>query len=226
VSTQMTRPNYLFIGLLFISFAFHYVIFIQIVDIYRSSNTTYIELTVQNESKPVVRSIPRPRIKQSQPKIYNSSIQNIQPRSIPNLSIDPVNPIQHDPLSETIDTPKMPTVPNYSGFHAETWNPQGIFGDFISRNDYHEMLRNRIESNKKYPSIAKRRHLEGRVKVRLSIDANGMIETVTIAKSSGYKILDNAAVESVKNSSPFPPPPENLFRVPLLIELTIVFELT
>ncbi|SEH32863.1 energy transducer TonB [Magnetospirillum fulvum] len=49
-----------------------------------------------------------------------------------------------------------------------------------------------------YPLSARRRGLEGRVQLRIAIDASGRVETVDVATSSGSETLDDAAVEAVR----------------------------
>ena len=48
-----------------------------------------------------------------------------------------------------------------------------------------------------YPPLALRLGYQGQVLVAVSIEANGKIASVTLARSSGFRILDLAAVESV-----------------------------
>ena len=48
-----------------------------------------------------------------------------------------------------------------------------------------------------YPPLALRLGYQGQVRVAVSIEANGEIASVTLARSSGFRILDLAAVESV-----------------------------
>jgi len=72
---------------------------------------------------------------------------------------------------------------------------------------YKSRLRQLIESQKKYPRRAKRRGLQGVVKVSFVIMANGTVSQIQIVKSSGSRILDNAAKNTVKKISrrlPFP----------------------
>lgn len=49
-----------------------------------------------------------------------------------------------------------------------------------------------------YPAIAQRRQWQGKVLVEFTIFSTGVIEHVKIRKSSGYSILDNAALDAVK----------------------------
>ncbi|WAK02531.1 energy transducer TonB [Methylobacter sp. YRD-M1] len=50
----------------------------------------------------------------------------------------------------------------------------------------------------KYPAVAKRRGWQGKVRLRVSVSAEGYSEAVAIHSSSGYEALDESAVEAVK----------------------------
>ena len=49
-----------------------------------------------------------------------------------------------------------------------------------------------------YPETARRAGWEGRVTVRVEVSADGLPMSVTLAKSSGYGVLDQAALRAVK----------------------------
>ncbi len=49
-----------------------------------------------------------------------------------------------------------------------------------------------------YPETARRSGWEGRVIVRVEVSSEGVPTSVTLAKSSGYGVLDQAALRSVK----------------------------
>lgn len=50
-----------------------------------------------------------------------------------------------------------------------------------------------------YPQAARKARWEGSVVVRLLIDTNGSVASVTVRQGSGYDVLDQAAVQAVKN---------------------------
>jgi periplasmic protein TonB len=50
-----------------------------------------------------------------------------------------------------------------------------------------------------YPELARRRHQEGLVLLAVKVTAQGRAERVEIKKSSGFSLLDNAAVEAVRD---------------------------
>lgn len=64
-----------------------------------------------------------------------------------------------------------------------------------------------LERRKKYPADAKRRGERGIVYVRFRIDDNGNVQSVSLARSSGYPALDNEVLSLVRRASPVPAPP-------------------
>lgn len=55
----------------------------------------------------------------------------------------------------------------------------------------------------RYPKIAKERNQSGRVLISLSLRPNGNLENINIEKSSGFKSLDQSAINSIKKLSEF-----------------------
>lgn len=86
-------------------------------------------------------------------------------------------------------------------------------------------IRNRIAKHKFYPRLARRRGLEGQPVVHFKITRSGIIQDLHVALSSGSGILDDAALESVKQGAPFPVIPKALNRDSLTIQLPIAFTL-
>jgi len=70
---------------------------------------------------------------------------------------------------------------------------------------YVEAWRQKVEKigNLNYPEAAKDQKLYGRLRMTVSIKADGSIENVEINESSGYKILDDAARRIVEMASPY-----------------------
>lgn len=85
---------------------------------------------------------------------------------------------------------------------------------------YLAIIRAHIEQNKRYPRFSKRQNHEGTSIIRLVIAKDGSIVKITLLSSSGYSTLDKAAMDAVKNSSPFSPPSDyGLGKVSLDIPL-------
>ncbi|SPD72904.1 TonB related protein [uncultured Desulfobacterium sp.] len=220
---QKSKANWLFRGLIGVSLIIHIVIFMHISGFYQTSALSFIEMTLDDISKPFSRDIPRPRIKQKhEEKPRDVKKLHVRQLPIPKFNIDPVDKNLNDALTEDISIPKVPDV---SSLGIADWNPVSEV-NYTTPDDYYEMVRLRIESRKRYPDSARLKHIEGRTTVRFVIDQDGKASDVEVIQAARYQILNGAALEAVKKASPFPRPPAHLFKGPLHMELTILFELT
>lgn len=59
------------------------------------------------------------------------------------------------------------------------------------------------------PQLAKQLGQHGEPIVRLRLDRRGRVAYYAIDRSSGYQVIDQAALEMVRRAQPFPPPPAN-----------------
>lgn len=218
--TDKKQPNWVLRGMVLISLGIHVVIFMHIAGIYRSNALTVIELTVRNE-KPDARSIPRPRMRHKTPEVNDVNKIDFRKQRVPQMKIDPIKTDNPDTITEQI---AMPDTSALSADAAE-WSPMGA-ANYLTKGDYFDMLRLKIESNKKYPPTAQKRQIEGRVVVGFTLNPAGQVTSAEIVQSSRHSALDRAALNAVKAASPFPRPPANLFDGPLQMKITIVFELT
>jgi len=74
--------------------------------------------------------------------------------------------------------------------------------------------------NINYPEEARRRGLSGDLVLDVVLAANGSLDEVKIIRSSGYKLLDDAAMRIVALSAPFQPFPENIRQETDLLHIT------
>jgi protein TonB len=80
--------------------------------------------------------------------------------------------------------------------------------------------------NLNYPAEAKARKIYGRLQLTVAIKADGEIEGVEINRSSGYKILDQAALRIVRLASPFEPFPANIRQDTDILHITRTWTFT
>jgi len=90
--------------------------------------------------------------------------------------------------------------------------------DFI--NELYELL----NKNKKYPKMAKRRHLEGTSYVGFTLCKDGSIKDVVLIKSSGHKILDKASLKLLKKIGFYKPIPETVSKASLNLKIPIKYK--
>ena len=77
---------------------------------------------------------------------------------------------------------------------------------------YVDKWRQKIEriGNLNYPEEAKSKKLYGSLQLTVAIKADGEVESVEINRSSGHKVLDQAAVRIVRLAAPFERFPDNI----------------
>ena len=216
-SKNKRKHNWLLCGLVGISFGIHLLIFIHIAGFYHSEALTYIELTLKDFSKPPSRNIARARLLPDTPRrLKDIKRLNVHEINIPKLKQIKMDLLEKNLPDSLVESINLPDIPDNSTVRSND----------LTSNDYFEMVRIRIESHKRYPRAAKTRQIEGRVTVRFVIGADGRISSSKVVKSSQHRTLDQAALNAVKEASPFPIPPRDLFNGPIPLEITIMFELT
>lgn len=229
IDSLKRKPNRLLQGLIFISLAVHFVLFLHISGIYRSKTLTYIELTMQDMSESLTRTIPRPVSRSKTPD---------QPREVKRVEVkqrmQPVKPVKIDPIQGDFSEGLMEgiSVPEIDSGMAgveDTYRISDFVGndvEFGTSQDYLEMVILKIESVKEYPEQAKVMKKEGSVTVGFVVTLQGMVKDVRIIKSCRHDILNNAALKAVNDASPFPKPPLRFFNKEIPLQLNIIFETT
>ncbi len=75
--------------------------------------------------------------------------------------------------------------------------------------DYIKEIKAKINANWSFPKRAIKEGYEGRVTILFLIDYSGTLKDISVVHSSGYKILDTAALHAISMAQPFEPfPPE------------------
>lgn len=87
-------------------------------------------------------------------------------------------------------------------------------------NENFAYIRDRILKNVSYPDTARRKGWEGKVVLSFVIMANGSVKAFKIIQSSGFTVLDKSAIETVRDTAPFPRPPgEAQLVIPITYQL-------
>ncbi len=224
---RLRQPNWLLRGLILASLVVHFFIFLHIAGLYRSNVLTYIELTL---TQPVPqRSLPRPRTKPKLPPPPPAALSKpllptpLTPRP-PDIAAPAVQAAPSMPAA--IEAPSQITAPIPE---VAQWSPAPAVQqaqDFDTAQNYLAMVKLRIESHKRYPDSARIRQVEGSATIGFTISLDGTLKDSSLAQSSGHESLDMAALQAVRDSAPFPPPPPAFFSEEISLQVTIQFELT
>jgi protein TonB len=93
---------------------------------------------------------------------------------------------------------------------------------FIS---YNRWLKIKVESVLKYPELAAISGYQGTLFIKFDIMKDGSLGGLEILKSSGYKILDDEALRSIRLSAPFQPLPDDWNMERYSIRAAVIFYL-
>jgi protein TonB len=91
--------------------------------------------------------------------------------------------------------------------------------------DYLDRLRRHIRRFMVYPEVAKKQKQQGDGVMTVLLRRDGTVVDVWIARSSGYLVLDQAALKAVRDSSRVPPFPDRFPNAEGEIDLPFDFHL-
>jgi periplasmic protein TonB len=91
--------------------------------------------------------------------------------------------------------------------------------------DYLERVRRWINKYKNYPDAAKKQKQQGGPLLAIRLRRDGTVLDVQIDKSSGFPLLDEAALKAVRDASPVPPFPASYTDDVAEIDLPFKFQL-
>jgi TonB family protein len=90
---------------------------------------------------------------------------------------------------------------------------------------YMRIVQETILKNVSYPVEAQRANLSGEVVLSLHLLSNGQLVGVMVSESSGHKLLDKAAVYTVKRLAPYPAFPKGLLLKEIWVEVPITYQM-
>jgi protein TonB len=91
--------------------------------------------------------------------------------------------------------------------------------------EYLERVRRWLAKHKKYPAEARKRKQEGSVVVEFVLARDGAVLDAQIERSSGFPLIDEAALDMLQRASPVPPVPPAYRGERLRIAIPVRFSL-
>lgn len=215
------------------------IYFITAVDTYSDKNVKVIDIrkvclsTVTPKSEPKVVQEPKPVEPKPKP---------IEPKPKPKPKPKPIEkkpepkPIEPEPEPEPVSEPepikedtqdivekKVLSQPKQTKKQENISNADTKLNDDMmkaKRELFIAELIKRINSNKSYPRSARRRAIEGNIKVEFTITADGRVRDIKII--SGHDIFKKSAIEAIENSFPVEIP-KDIFHFPKKFKVDIVY---
>jgi len=90
---------------------------------------------------------------------------------------------------------------------------------------YQDMVKQKIQQARRYPLWAKKQHIEGTVSMSFVISPDRPARDIRILRYSGYSILDDEAVATIKRAESFPHMPKHRNNRSVRMDVAIVFAL-
>ena len=94
-----------------------------------------------------------------------------------------------------------------------------------SMSNYLGKIVSRLKRQKRYPSSARQKKLQGTAVIAFTVKANGGVAGVRLRRSSGHPALDREVRAMLRRAAPFPPIPKNSRRRALLLSVPITFRM-
>jgi periplasmic protein TonB len=90
---------------------------------------------------------------------------------------------------------------------------------------WEKALVSHLNRYKRYPRTARRRRIEGDVRVRFGVDRAGQISAAAVVASSGFAALDEEALAVLQRASPLPAPPAQVSGATFDLVLPLQFRI-
>jgi len=156
-------------------------------------------------------------------------VQEVRPEPPPPAQARPEPQIAPPPVAPQAERDPTPRAEPQPLARAETPAPvirQGpSLPDPGALKAYGETLVRAFDKKKSYPRLARQRNWQGTTQLKLHIGTDGRLQEVAVSRSSGFEMLDSAAVHMVQDSLPLPELPDVLRGRDLTLTVPIVFKL-
>jgi len=179
-------------------------------------NTQQKEITKNNagtlKSQPSSNALAKQNIPQNTPYKISGNLFSQSNKNTPSI-----NPQQ-----------KYSGTSNVKEYESPNANKQAtieIGTESIKYVSYMKLLKDKIQNVWVYPEQARLKNQQGTLLVEFGINKNGSLAYAKVIRSSGYPILDEAAIKAIKDASPFNPLPERFGVDRLNIYATFTYEL-
>jgi protein TonB len=176
------------------------------------------------EAEEMIETVDIPPV---QPTVQPKPLEEIEPEltdvvtSTQSTNEDQVAREEPEPVEEEkpIAVPVNEQAPQVATLIEQSSGAAMEGGDTTVRLAYLGTLRKTLERSKVNP----RSRLAGTVMIRFTVGPSGEVLSREVKKSSGSKVLDDAAMAALDRASPFPPMPENLAQGPIEVQVPFNF---
>jgi pilus assembly protein CpaC len=90
---------------------------------------------------------------------------------------------------------------------------------------YSKIVQSKILNNLVYPAPAKEAGFQGTVKLSLKLSPQGDLLDTKIKEASSYRVLDDAALKTAQEATPYPPFPPEIKEQEVWVDIPIIYQL-
>jgi len=177
--------------------------------------------TVQKQSEVAVSSRPATPVQQPEAQPLAKKEEMSLPSQAKSIAASPALPVT--PQQTATVQPKAPPVKQSLAIAGKgatvAAQPNAISREYVSR------IRDLIDRQKEYPLMARKSGAEGTVYIKFVISRDGRLKRAEVSRSSGRRILDNAAINAVNRVNRFPAVPESMEEAELNFELPLAYKI-
>lgn len=232
---MLARQRWAFGGSLLIHAALVLLLGANLVSPQRIVNRIEIDLegaAVPNQALGV--QIPNPSQIPNQPTTATVPVQTTVPMHLQMPQVVPPRPATSYDADASLVAPTAPALPGSPavalqrpvGGAAGGGSGKRGTGRGSALDGYRNRVRMHIDRAKRYPKIAQQRRIEGVTVVSFRLSSDGkVISGPDLVKSSGYGLIDRAALRAVSRGAPYPnypgiaDPAGHAFEVPVRFHL-------
>lgn len=168
------------------------------------------------KKRPSKNAIPQNNL----PRIIQGEVTKAQAVPTDSVSATPLAP----PSSKPRQYVRAITSPGSPSGSAEGTETGGTVSEIKAR--YEQQISLWLAKHKHYPAAARMLGQHGKPTLRIRIDRQGNLKFAAVEQATGYRLIDDAALEMAKRANPLPAPPEDYpggklleFRIPVSFDL-------
>jgi protein TonB len=127
--------------------------------------------------------------------------------------------------SARTDEKAVTSQPEKAATSAKSTKKQLRAGASQKTDNYLSKLVRHLSAYRDYPRRARRLGLQGTPVVMFEFDRAGQLLSYRLLEGSSHRILDDAALNMLKQASPFPPVPDDMASETFRFQLPVAFQL-
>jgi len=180
------------------------------------------------EVEAIAKPLPKKKAPAIAPKVLRRAVARADVAPPQPVGAAPVAPVESDLASDGSGTGNGTGTGSGpgrgSGHGSGSGGTGGVAGAGSGLDAYLSAVRARIEKAKRYPSLARRRGLEGRAAVAFELDETGRPQHLAV-RFADHPLLGEAAVRAVHSAAPFPAFPQGITLAAVRVEVPLRFTL-